>query len=160
LDKITFFPFFIIKDLFGILIVFFFYFLFVFFFPEYLNHTDNSILANPLVTPPHIVPEWYFLPFYGVLKTILNKLYGVVMMFASILVFLLLPYLDVNRIKGNVFVPRNRFDFWGFTLNFICLGYVGIGLPVFPFLQLGTIASHIHFSYFFIFIPSSSFYSE
>lgn len=142
-------PYFIVKDFFGLLVYFAFLMFFVCFIPEYLNHSDNYIEANPMVTPPHIVPEWYFLPYYGILKTILNKMFGVIIMFLSILVFLLLPFVDSSYIKGSVFKTTNQYLFWFFCFNFVFLGLIGLKVAVFPWLQLGTICTHLHFFYFF-----------
>lgn len=158
LIKINFSPYYFAKDLFGLLVIFFFFIFFICFIPEFLNHTDNYIEANPMVTPPNIVPEWYFLPMYGILKTILNKEYGVIFMFASILVFLTLPLLDTDLIKGNYFKSINKKDFYFFFFNFLFLGYIGLQLPVYPYLQVGTICSHLHFSYFFLIWVNNNYY--
>jgi len=91
-DYIRFYPYFYLKDLFGFFCILFFYFFFVFFFPNYLGHPDNYVEANPLVTPKHIVPEWYFLPFYGLLRSIPNKYLGILLMILSIVFLILLPF--------------------------------------------------------------------
>jgi ubiquinol-cytochrome c reductase cytochrome b subunit len=92
LDRISFYPYLYSKDLFGLLILIFFFSYFVFFNPNQLNHPDNYIPANAIVTPAHIVPEWYFLPYYAILRSIPDKLQGVIAMFSSIIVLLLLPF--------------------------------------------------------------------
>jgi ubiquinol-cytochrome c reductase cytochrome b subunit len=91
-DYIFLYPHFILKDLLGLIFLLIFGSIFVFFLPNYLGHSDNYILANSMVTPPHIVPEWYFLPFYAILRSVPNKLFGVILMLFSIVIFLLLPF--------------------------------------------------------------------
>lgn len=158
LNKISFFPYFLVKDLFGLFVVLFAFFIFVFFFPEAFNHSDNYIKANPLVTPAHIVPEWYFLPLYGILRSILNKTYGIIIMFVSLLVLFLLPFIDKSLIKNKTFKPFNRTLFWFFSFNFLFLGYLGSQTPVYPYIELGLICSHFHLLYFFLLIPLSVFF--
>ena len=96
--------------------------MYVYFAPNDLGHPDNYIEANPLVTPAHIVPEWYFLPYYAVLRSIPHKLLGVIGMFASILIFLALPILNTSNIRSATFRPLYRVLFWIFLINFIVLG--------------------------------------
>ena len=158
LNKISFYPYFITKDFFGLFIILFFFFIFVFFYPEAFNHSDNYIKANPLVTPAHIVPEWYFLPLYGILRSILNKTYGIIIMFVSLLVLFLLPFIDKSIIKNKTFKPFSRFLFWFFAFNFLFLGYLGSQTPVYPYIELGLTCSHFHLFYFFLFIPISVFF--
>jgi ubiquinol-cytochrome c reductase cytochrome b subunit len=160
LDKINFYPFFLVKDLFGIFIALIFFSIFVFFFPEVLGHSDNYINANPLVTPAHIVPEWYFLPMYGILRSISSKTYGIILMFLSLIILFTLPLLDKELIKNKNYKPFNRIMFWMFVFNFIFLGYLGGQLPVTPYIELGLICSHIHLLYFIFFIVVSSINSN
>jgi len=105
IDTIPFYPYFYVKDLFAFLILIFFFSFFVFFYPNVLGHSDNYIPANPLVTPPHIVPEWYFLPFYAILRSIPDKLGGVVAMISAILTLLLLPVINTSEIRSSKFRP-------------------------------------------------------
>jgi ubiquinol-cytochrome c reductase cytochrome b subunit len=158
LNKISFYPYFLVKDFFGLFIILFLFSIFVFFFPEAFNHSDNYIKANPLVTPAHIVPEWYFLPLYGILRSILNKTYGIIIMFVSLLVLFTLPFIDKSLIKNKTFKPFNRSLFWFFSFNFLFLGYLGSQSPVFPYIELGVICSHFHLLYFFLLIPLSVFF--
>ena len=160
LNKISFYPYFLVKDFFGLFIVLFLFSIFVFFFPEAFNHSDNYIKANPLVTPAHIVPEWYFLPLYGILRSILNKTYGIIIMFVSLLVLFLLPFIDKSLIKNKTFKPFNRTLFWFFGFNFLFLGYLGSQTPVFPYIELGLICAHFHLLYFFLLIPLSVFFES
>lgn len=122
-DKINFYPYFLIKDIFTFLIIIFFYFVFVFYFPDALGHSDNYIEANPLSTPAHIVPEWYFLPFYAILRSIPDKLLGVLAMFSSIFVLFFLPLLDKSIYFAS---PRFsfifEFTFWAMFTNAVLLG--------------------------------------
>lgn len=157
-NKISFFPYFIIKDIFGITILLIAYFTFLFFLPEKLGHSDNYIMANPLVTPSHIVPEWYFLPFYGILRSILDKTYGIIIMFVSMIILFFLPMLDKNLIRSKTFKTAHRILFWIFVFNFIFLGYLGSQAPVSPYIELGVISAHIHLLYFVLFLPMISLF--
>lgn len=152
-NKIAFLPYFLIKDIFGISLLFIIYLSFLFFLPEELGHSDNYIMANPLVTPSHIVPEWYFSPFYGILRSILDKTYGIIIMFVSMVVLFLLPLLDKDLIRTKSFKVINRIFFWIFVMNFIFLGYLGSQAPVSPYIELGVISAHFHLLYFFLFLP-------
>ena len=98
---------------------------FVFFAPDYLGHADNYIEANPLSTPPHIVPEWYFLPFYAILRAIPSKLGGVIAMFASIVVLVFIPWLDTSRVKSAKYRPMFKWFLWAFFFTVVALGYLG-----------------------------------
>ena len=152
-DKISFYPYFVIKDLFSWVIAFIFYFMFVYFAPNYLGHTDNYIEANAMVTPAHIVPEWYFLPFYAILRSIPHKLGGVIAMFAALLVLLLLPYLNTSEIRSSSFRPLHRQFFWLLVLDYFILGWIGGCAPETPYLEIGQIATFFYFFYFLIIIP-------
>lgn len=160
LNKISFYPYFLVKDFFGLFIILFLFSIFVFFFPEAFNHSDNYIKANPLVTPAHIVPEWYFSPLYGILRSILNKTYGIIIMFVSLLVLFILPFVDKSLIKNKTFKPFNRTLFWFFSFNFLFLGYLGSQAPVYPYIEFGVICSHFHLLYFFLLIPLSVFFES
>jgi len=152
-DKIPFYPFFVIKDLFSWVLVFIVYFNFVYFAPNFLGHTDNYIEANPMVTPAHIVPEWYFLPFYAVLRSVPHKLGGVIAMFASLLILFLLPYLNTSDIRSSFFRPIHRLFFWLFILDYLILGWIGGCAPETPYLEIGQIATLFYFLYFTSVLP-------
>jgi ubiquinol-cytochrome c reductase cytochrome b subunit len=154
IDKISFYPYFVIKDLFSWVIAFIFYFGFVYFAPNYLGHTDNYIEANAMVTPAHIVPEWYFLPFYAILRSIPHKLGGVIAMFAALLVLLLLPYLNTSEVRSSSFRPLHRQFFWLLVLDYFVLGWIGGCAPETPYLEIGQIATFFYFFYFLFIIPS------
>jgi len=111
-ETIPFYPYFYVKDLFAFFILLFVFSVFVFFFPNILGHPDNYIPANPLVTPAHIVPEWYFLPFYAILRSIPDKLGGVIAMVSAILVLLLLPFINTSVIRSTKFRPIFAIFLW------------------------------------------------
>jgi len=124
--------------------------LFVFFYPNYLGHPDNSIPANPMVTPHSIVPEWYFLPFYAILRAIPSKIGGVIAMFGALIILLPLAYLNTYNYRSNNYRPILQIVFWLFVFNFIFLMWLG-GKPIHePYIILGQISTLIYFSYFFI----------
>ena len=153
IDKISFYPYFVIKDLFSWVIAFIFYFGFVYFAPNYLGHTDNYIEANAMVTPAHIVPEWYFLPFYAILRSIPHKLGGVIAMFAALLVLFLLPYLNTSEVRSSSFRPLHRQFFWLLVLDYFILGWIGGCAPETPYLEIGQLATFFYFFYFLFIIP-------
>ena len=113
------------KDLFALFVFLIPFAWFVFFMPDYLGHADNYVEANPLVTPPHIVPEWYFLPFYAILRAIPSKLGGVIAMFAAIAVLIFIPWLDTSRVRSTKYRPIYRWFFWLFVITCLALGYLG-----------------------------------
>jgi ubiquinol-cytochrome c reductase cytochrome b subunit len=117
-DTLPFWPYFVIKDVFALVFVLVIFAAIVGFMPNFLGHPDNYVEANPLKTPAHIVPEWYFLPFYAILRSIPNKLIGVCAMFASILVLFILPWLDRSPVRSGSFRPAFKRFFW--TLVFVC----------------------------------------
>jgi ubiquinol-cytochrome c reductase cytochrome b subunit len=110
-DKISFFPYFFIKDVLGFVAFLIFFSYFVFFSPNALGHSDNYIPGNPMVTPEHIVPEWYFLPAYAILRSIPNKLLGVLALFAAILVLFVLPFVNTSEIRSSLYRPMHQILF-------------------------------------------------
>jgi ubiquinol-cytochrome c reductase cytochrome b subunit len=155
-DRITFAPYFLFKDLITIFIFIFVLSLFVFFMPNYLGDSDNYIMGNPLQTPSAIVPEWYLLPFYAILRSIPNKLLGVIAMLMSILIILILPIVDLGRSKGFQFRPLSKFIFWVFVVNFLILMKLGACHVESPFIEFGQISTVLYFSYFIFMIPMCS----
>jgi ubiquinol-cytochrome c reductase cytochrome b subunit len=126
-DVIPFYPYFFLKDLSGYILFFFFFINIIGFMPNYLGHSDNYIPANPLITPLHIVPEWYFLPFYAILRAIPDKLLGVLTMFSSILILVKIPFVHIYLSPVaiyNIYVADNLLACIFFS-NFILLGWVG-----------------------------------
>ncbi|MBK8174661.1 MAG: cytochrome b/b6 [Rhodospirillales bacterium] len=161
-DTIPFTPYYTIKDAFGIGVFLLVYLGFVFFSPNFFGEPDNYIKANPMVTPPHIVPEWYFLPFYAILRAITfdlfwglipAKLLGVCAMFGSIIVMLFLPWLDRSKVRSARFRPIYKQFFWIFVLDCLILGYVGANPPEGYFVILGQIATAYYFAHFLIILP-------
>lgn len=152
-DKISMFPYFIYKDLLGLLVFVLFFSFFIYFFPNLLGHPDNYIEANPMVTPAHIVPEWYFLPFYAILRSIPHKLGGVLAMISAILVLALLPWIHSTEVRSSRFRPVYRFLYWTMISCCLILGWIG-GMPVEePFVLIGQIASIYYFVYFLLILP-------
>ena len=127
-DTIPFHPYYTIKDLFGVAVFLLLLAGAVFFFPNAMGHPDNYIPANPMQTPAHIVPEWYFLPFYAILRAVPDKLGGVLLMFSAILVLFVLPWLDRSPVRSARFRPVFRIFFWLLFIDCIALGYLG-GMP-------------------------------
>jgi len=158
-NKVSFYPYFYVKDLFGFILFLMFFSYFVFFIPNYLGHSDNYIRANPMVTPTHIVPEWYFLPFYAILRSIPNKLNGVIAMVAAILILAVL-FLNPVFVKSAQFRFRYKLCFWTFVGNFLLLGWLGAQPVEYPYTELGYIAFHAHFLYFLFFIPYANFWDS
>ncbi|EEY24122.1 apocytochrome b (mitochondrion) [Verticillium alfalfae VaMs.102] len=152
-DRIPFAPYYLFKDLITIFIFIFGLSLFVFFMPNVLGDSDNYIMANPMQTPPAIVPEWYLLPFYAILRSIPNKLLGVIAMLAAILIILALPLVDLGKSKGLQFRPLSKVAFWIFVANFLILMQLGAKHVESPFIEFGQISTVLYFSYFLIIIP-------
>ena len=155
-DRITFAPYYLFKDLITIFIFIFGLSSFVFFMPNVLGDSDNYIMANPMQTPAAIVPEWYLLPFYAILRSIPNKLLGVIAMFSAILAIMLLPVTDLGRSKGLQFRPLSKFAFWVFVVNLLILMKLGACHVETPFIELGQVSTALYFSYFAIIVPAVS----
>jgi ubiquinol-cytochrome c reductase cytochrome b subunit len=149
-DRIRFHPYLTIKDLvgfcwFAILIA-----IFIFYYPNYLGHPDNSIVANPMVTPKHIVPEWYYLPFYAILRSIPDKTGGVIAMACSLLILFPLPFLTSLNLRSNRYKPILNFFFWLFLINFLFLIWVGAKPVAEPYITLGQLSTFYYFFYFIL----------
>jgi ubiquinol-cytochrome c reductase cytochrome b subunit len=152
-DKIPFHPYYTVKDLFGIMVMFFILAIFVFYMPNTLGEVINYEKANALVTPTHIVPEWYFLPFYAILRAVPDKLGGVIAMAASILVFFVLPWLDASKVRSAKFRPIYKQFFWLFLADCIVLGIVGANPPEGVWLLIGRLATAYYFLHLLVIIP-------
>lgn len=152
-DSIPFHPFYTIKDMFGLGVFLIIYLSFVFFAPNFFNEPDNYIPANPLATPPHVEPEWYFLPYYAILRSIPDKLTGVLALFASISVLFAMPWLDKHPVRSARFRPYYRYFFWLLVINSFVLGWVGANPPEGKYLIIGRFATCYHFFHFLILLP-------
>jgi quinol-cytochrome oxidoreductase complex cytochrome b subunit len=159
-DKIPFHPYYTFKDLYGLSIYLMVYAFFIFFAPNFFGEPDNYIPANPLVTPPHIVPEWYFLPFYAILRSIPSKLGGVLAMFAAVVVLALVPWLDRHPVRSGRYRPIFKKLFWVFLLNCLVLGWVGANPPEGSFIIIGRLATMYYFAHFFIIYPLLNRYEK
>jgi ubiquinol-cytochrome c reductase cytochrome b subunit len=152
-DKLPMHPYYLFKDLVTIFLFFLVLALFVFYMPNALGHSDNYIPANPMQTPPSIVPEWYLLPYYAILRSIPNKLLGVVGMLGSLLILLAMPILDTSRVRGSQFRPLMRFAFWVFVTDFFLLMYLGSQHAEEPYITVGAIATAVYFAWFIVVVP-------
>ena len=152
-DTVPFHPYIVIKDLFALLMFLIVFAFFVFYSPNILGHSDNYIEANPLVTPAHIVPEWYLLPFYAILRSVPDKLLGVVAMFASIFILVILPWLDTSKIRSAVFRPLYRQFYWILVIDVILLGYMGAMPAEGTYLLIARVATAYYFIHFLIILP-------
>ena len=152
-DTVPFSPFYTVKDLYAVVLVLVVFVVFVFFMPNYLGHPDNYIEADPLKTPEHIVPEWYFLPFYAILRSIPDKLLGVMAMFGSLGLLALVPWLDTSRVRSARYRPIYRWWFWLLALDFLVLMYIGAKPAEGVFLIVGRIATAYWFIHFLLVMP-------
>ena len=152
-DTVPFTPYATIKDAFGVSCFMLFFAWFIFYMPNYLGDADNYIPANPGVTPTHIVPEWYYLPFYAILRSIPNKLAGVIAMFSAILVLAFLPWLDTARTRSSKYRPLAKQFFWIFVIVCVLLGYLGAQPPEGIYVIAGRILTFCYFAYFLILLP-------
>ena len=152
-DTMPFTPYATIKDVFGLSVFLILYAWFVFYIPNYLLDADNSIVANPLVTPAHIVPEWYLLPYYAILRAIPNKLMGVVILFGAIAMLAFLPWLDSSPVKSAKYRPVYKFFFWVFVLVCVGLGYLGSQEVSDSATLVARILSFCYFAFFLIVLP-------
>ncbi|MAW99733.1 MAG: cytochrome b [Sphingomonas sp.] len=158
-DTVPFHPYYTAKDGVGVGVFLLVFALLLFFAPNYLGHPDNYIEANPLSTPAHIVPEWYFWPFYAILRSFTAdfilpaKLWGVLAMFGSILLLFFLPWLDKSPVRSSNFRPVYRVFFWILVVDVLVLGYVGGSEATPVYLMLGQITSGYYFAHFLIILP-------
>ena len=159
-DTIPFHPYYTVKDLFGVGVLLTVFMAVVSYAPNYMGHPDNYVEANPLVTPPHIVPEWYFLPFYAILRAVPDKLGGVIAMFAAIAVLFVLPWLDRSPIRSAKFRPVYFVLFWVLLADCILLGFCGANPPEGIWVVLSRIGTVYYFAHFIILLPLLSLYER
>ncbi len=152
-DTLPFHPYYTVKDSVAICVYFLVFAVLVFFFPNALGHPDNYIPANPLLTPAHIVPEWYFLPFYAILRAVPSKLGGVTLMFSATLVLLVLPWLDTSPVRSAKFRPVYRVVFWLLVIDCLILGVVGANEPEGIWVPLGRLGTAYYFIHFLVLMP-------
>ena len=155
-DRLPFAPYFIFKDLITIFIFILLLSFFVFFMPNVLGDSENYVMANPMQTPPAIVPEWYLLPFYAILRSIPNKLLGVIAMFSAIIIILTMPIVDLSRSRGIQFRPFSKIAFYVFVSNFLILMQLGAKHVESPYIEFGQISTILYFAYFLILVPMIS----
>jgi ubiquinol-cytochrome c reductase cytochrome b subunit len=152
-DRLPFAPYFLFKDLITIFIFIIILSIFVFFMPNVLGDSENYVMANPMQTPPAIVPEWYLLPFYAILRSIPNKLLGVIAMFSAILALLTMPYTDLSKLRGIQFRPLSKIAFYIFVANFLILMQLGAKHVESPFIEFGQVSTVLYFSHFLLIVP-------
>lgn len=152
-DRLPFSPYFIFKDLITIFLFIIVLSTFVFFMPNVLGDSENYVMANPMQTPPAIVPEWYLLPFYAILRSIPNKLLGVIAMFSALLALLVLPFSDLSKLRGIQFRPLSKIVFFIFIANFLILLQLGAKHVESPYIEFGQISTALYFAHFFVIIP-------
>jgi ubiquinol-cytochrome c reductase cytochrome b subunit len=159
-DTVPFSPHATAKDAFAMVLFFLFFAWFVFYIPNFLGHPDNYIVADPLRTPAHIVPEWYYLPFYAILRAITfnigpidSKLGGVLALFGSILVLFFVPWLDTSKVRSALYRPWYRLFFWLFVANAIFLGWLGSRPAEGSYVVMAQIGTLYYFAFFLIIMP-------
>jgi len=152
-DSVPMAPYAVAKDLFALFVFVMLFGWFVFYAPDYLGHADNYIEANPLVTPPHIVPEWYYLPFYAILRAVPSKLGGVLLMFGSILIWLFVPWLDTSRVRSARYRPIFKWLLVLFFISFVALGYLGSQPAEGVYIFWARIFTLYYFAFFLILMP-------
>jgi ubiquinol-cytochrome c reductase cytochrome b subunit len=152
-DTLPFHPYFTIKDLFGLSVFLLIYSFFIFYAPNFLGSSDNYIPANPMQTPNHIVPEWYLLPYYAILRSVPNKLLGVILAFGSIFLLFLVPWLDSSPVRSARFRPVYKWVFWLLVIDVVALGWVGANPPEGLVVMVGQIATLYYFVHFLILFP-------
>ena len=155
-DTVSFHPYYTVKDMFGLSVFLTIMAAVVFFLPNSMGHPDNYIPANPMVTPAHIVPEWYFLPFYAILRAVPDKLLGVLAMFAAIAVLFVLPWLDRSPVSSATFRPIYKIMFWVFLLDCVALTYLGAKPAEGIYVVLSRLCTVYYFAHFIILLPALS----
>jgi quinol-cytochrome oxidoreductase complex cytochrome b subunit len=151
-DDIQFYPHFVVKDLFAFSCFLLVFATFVFYFPNTLNHPDNYVPANPMRTPPHVVPEWYFLPYYAILRSIPHKTLGILAMGGAIGVLFIIPFIYYSEVRNTTYRPLFKICFWIFVADFILLTWVGQKPVRDTFIYAGQVLTVYYFVFFLILI--------
>tara|TARA_S200000501_G_scaffold150620_2_gene142083 strand:+ start:7472 stop:8749 length:1278 start_codon:yes stop_codon:yes gene_type:complete len=152
-DTISFHPYYTVKDLFAYVVFLLMFCYFIFYNPNILGHPDNYIEADPMLTPAHIVPEWYLLPFYAILRAVPDKLFGVILMFGSIAVLFFLPWLDTMKVKSARYRPLYKIFYLIFIISCLMLGYLGAKAPEGIYLFLSRVTTIYYFAFFLVIMP-------
>jgi ubiquinol-cytochrome c reductase cytochrome b subunit len=159
-DTVAFTPYATLKDALGVSVFLLVYAWFIFYMPNYLGHPDNYIPADALKTPAHIVPEWYYLPFYAMLRAITfnigpidSKLGGVLVMFGSIIILFFVPWLDTSKVRSAVYRPWYKLFYWLFVADCILLGWLGSGQPTDLTTTLAQLGTLYYFGFFIVIMP-------
>lgn len=153
IDDVPFYPYFAVKDIFALSCFLVFFGTFVFYFPNVLNHPDNYIPADPLQTPAHVVPEWYFLAFYAILRSIPHKAGGIVAMVGAILVLMLIPFTNKSYVRNTTYRPIFKFFFWLFIADYVILTWIGQKPVRNAFVFVGQVATFYYFFFFLVLLP-------
>jgi len=159
-DTISFHPYYTVKDLFAYVVFLLMFSYFIFYNPNILGHPDNYIEADPMVTPAHIVPEWYLLPFYAILRAVPDKLMGVLLMFGSIVVLFFLPWLDTMKVRSARYRPTYKIFYFTFLVCCLLLGYLGGQAPEGIYLFLSRVCTIYYFAFFLVVMPILSKYER
>lgn len=152
-DTVAFHPYYTVKDFFAYIVFLLLFCYFIFYNPNALGHPDNYIEADPMLTPAHIVPEWYLLPFYAILRAVPDKLFGVLLMFGSIIVLFFLPWLDTMKVRSARYRPFYKMFFFIFVLDCLLLGYLGAQVPEGVYLLLSRVSTFYYFAFFILIMP-------
>lgn len=152
-DTVAFTPYYTMKDMYAIVVFCIFFAWMMFMAPNFMGHPDNYIPADPLVTPPHIVPEWYFLPFYAILRAVPDKLGGVLLMFGAIAVLFVLPWLDTSKVRSMTYRPLGKIFFWVFVVACLGLGYLGAKPAEGGYIFWARVLTIYYFAYFLVILP-------
>lgn len=152
-QTMPFYPYFYVKDLFAFFVLLFVFAIIIVYYPNALGHPDNYIPANPMSTPAHIVPEWYFLPFYAILRSIPDKLGGVVAMISAILILIIIPFMNTAKFRSGEFRPIFALSYWFLVSDFLILGWIGQKPVETPFIEVGMVATAFYFGYLFFILP-------
>jgi quinol-cytochrome oxidoreductase complex cytochrome b subunit len=152
-DDVPFYPYYFSKDLFAFTCFLLFFGVFIFFFPNYLNHPDNCIPADPMETPKHLVPEWYFLPFYAILRSIPHKAGGILTMGGAIAVLFLIPFNNTSNIRNTTYRPIFKVCYWSLIASWIVLTWIGQCPVEDIFAFVGQIATIYYYAFFILLVP-------